>query len=214
MPYMVKKPLVDRVLDRIPDSLVMPVALGGIFSMLTAMAGISCVMNMESEEDLSRKPDVIAGLSAGSEKVCALPSLESEKASYQTRLNQALAGTRAERLDYFAENKITICLDERLAKSEPRVPAVFYPDANMPVMALADLETDSENTQKLRSIFMHQFAAQFEKAATPQKNMVGHSYMEMQVCSEYCVTFTPRYVWKEADAAITIPPPPLAMRLH
>lgn len=200
--------------DRIPDSLMVPLSTGGVLSLLFAMGGISYVAHMESGEDVSRKPDLVAAMQAVSAETCAMPDEESEKTAYRKRLDEALSKARSETLDFFLKNKVTVCLDERLAQKTPRMPAVFYAQMETPVIALADQKTDPENVRARHAVYMHKFAAQFAGAALPQQDMVGYSYTRTQVCAEYCVTFQTEYAWKEADAESPVPPPPLSLALH
>lgn len=193
--------------DRIPDPLIVPLSVGGVVAMLSAMAYFS---NREYGDDVTRKPDLVNKLKTAAITTCVVPSTDEGKNGYAAKLGDALSLMYSDRLDFFLENKIAICLDERLARAEPPVPAIYYPHAEKPVIALSDEMGSADNTRNLQVTYLHRFSTQFEKAALPREQMIGHSYTSVQVLCAYCVAFLPEYGWKAVDdktPALPITPP-------
>lgn len=88
--------------------------LGMVFAAAAVVAGFF-IFNMESDADIARKPDVVQRIVDKSTQDCDLQAAFGNAAGYSQRLKQILMNTRTKALDTYADNDISVCLDQRLS---------------------------------------------------------------------------------------------------
>lgn len=100
----------------------------------------------ESEEDISRKPELIELITQNSLKNCVDQSAPTDNQTTIDRLEAVLKRTRSSSMDFLLANHVTVCLDKRIAEErygfwdeEPE--AIYYPKSR--VIALWDDGTKS-----------------------------------------------------------------------
>ncbi len=109
-------------------------------ALLGAFALAGCV---ETTNNLRRKPGLVDRIAADSLQKCDTTEPAHRDSNYETRLRAVLDDTNARALDVYLRDKITICLDHRIAGQNEndtvnRIYGVYNRAAGTPVVSIWD----------------------------------------------------------------------------
>ncbi|MBI1215854.1 MAG: hypothetical protein GC185_08560 [Alphaproteobacteria bacterium] len=97
-------------------------------SLMVAFALAGCA---ENPQDVARKPEVVSTMVEASADMCQTGPVHADAAAYKARLEHVLMKVRTADLETLQKEKITVCLDQRLAHEntgfwDAHARAVYY----------------------------------------------------------------------------------------
>lgn len=140
-----------------------------------AVAGLMVMSGYESQADKDRKPTLVEDIVENSTSICEMPSTRAETDAYEHTLSNVLGRAKSKYLDFYKDNDVPVCLDERLWSVDTgmfgRDPKAMFYGGDKPVMSVAYKVKVSGYNGKVSS-YADELLEDFARKARKKPSMV------------------------------------------